>query len=72
MLKEFELIEATNVYCNNYPSEGGDDKKQLVDVAKDFTKDEIKSTIDFVGSTNYAGDEKIKTTLQKLYTARKK
>ena len=70
-LKELDLIKAVDVYCNYYPSEGGDDKEKLMEVAKGFTKDDIASTIEFVGSTSYDGDEQIKTTLQKLYSARK-
>ena len=70
-LKELDLLNAADKYCNFNPSEGGEDKAQLMTVAKNFTKDEIESTIDFIGSTVHQDDERIKTTLQKLYSARK-
>ena len=71
-LKEFELLEAVNDYCNGYPSEGRDDSKKLMTVAKGFTKAEIESTIEFIGSTTYDEDVKMKTTLTKLNKAKKK
>ena len=70
-LKEFELLEAVNDYCNGYPSEGKDDKEKLMRVAKGFTKAEIESTIEFIGSTTYDDDEQMKTTLTKLNKAKK-
>ena len=70
--KELDLIEAVDVYCNYYETQGGDDKAKLMSVAKNFTKEEIASTIEFIDDTVYEGDTTIKTTLKKLHTARKK
>ena len=69
-LKELDLLEAIDVYCNFNPSEGGDNKDKLMQTAKQFTKDDISSTIEFVESTHYGSDQNIKNTLQKLYQAR--
>ena len=72
MLREFELLEATSLYCNGHAIEGGEDKEKLMSVAKNFTKDDIASTIELAESTAYGDDENVTNTLKKLYKARKK